>query len=185
MSFQAVTYWAGEAYRRWALSLEASAKEHGVPIVVRAGLDTGNWQANTLQKPEVLLEALEEFGCDVVWVDADCTFLQYPELFNQLDGFEVSIFTEAPQLGSINGSVSLFRNSPYGRDVLARWARRNVEKPHAADDHNLLEVLYEKGMQRVHCLPPSYCWNERLMRHRFPTARPVIEMHLTHMLANK
>lgn len=185
MSFRAVTYWAGQSYKIWADNLALSAQAVGVPLTVHAAEDTGDWQANTLLKPNYILEALESGKEDVVWLDADCSVLKYPELFHKLDGANVGLFVEGPDLCSINGSVSFFRNNDWTKKLLVKWKEWNLKRNEHADDHNLLCALNDCGMQYMAALPPAYCWNERLMRHRFPGADPVIEMHLVHMLRDK
>lgn len=186
MSFRAITFWAGDGYQRWAKGLEASARAHGVPLKVYAADDTGDWQKNTLQKATYILKALEEFpGEDILWVDADCSFLQFPSLFNALDGFHYAVYTEGVEVTSINGSVAFFRNIPAVHAVVRLWQAENLLCPNTADDHNLMAVLKRTGMARVHRLDPAYCWHERWMRARYPGAEPVIEMHCVHMTASR
>ncbi len=183
MSFRIVSYWAGAAYERHAKVLEATARAAGVPITVYAAEDAGDWQRNTLMKPDFILKAMEEHPKDdIVWCDADCSVLQFPELFNTLDGMNVAIFAEAE---GTNGSVSFFRNNQAARQILKLWQQENVASDHEPDDRNLFNVLKRHGMGRVHFLDPAYCWNEGIMRSRYPGAQPVIEMHLVHMLAGK
>lgn len=169
----------------WAENLERTARDVGVHLAVHEAPDTADWQKNTLLKPNYILQALDRGSNDAVWLDADCSILKYPELFHALDGADVSLFVEGTDLCSINGSVAFFRNSSWTRKLLQTWQEWNLRRPGHADDHNLLCALKDCGMQHLIPLPPSYCWNERLMRHRFPEAAPVIEMHLVHMLRNK
>ncbi len=43
-----------------------------------------DWVRNTQQKASVIQQALEEFECDVVWLDADAVILKKLELFEDL-----------------------------------------------------------------------------------------------------
>ncbi len=43
-----------------------------------------DWVRNTQQKASVIQQALEEFGCDIVWLDADAVILKKLELFEDL-----------------------------------------------------------------------------------------------------
>ncbi len=82
-----------------------------------------DWVKNTQQKATVIQEALDEFKCDLVWLDADAVILKKLELFNQLtkdDDFDICIhranYNSAERLEKNNLSHD-YKNRDYRNKV--------------------------------------------------------------------
>ncbi len=181
MSFRAVTFYTNAHYEAWARNLKRSTDRLHVHLEVTEAKDAGTWQANTLMKASTVQRAMDAFPKeDILWLDADNTLHQYPQLFDSLDGYDMATYLEghAP-----NGSVTFIKNNEVGREVVRRWIDWNIKRPNFADDQNFYAAAQTMECPRIMALPPAYSWSEPLMRRRFPRAEPVIEIHLTHQLA--
>jgi hypothetical protein len=113
-------------------------------------------------------------------MDADARAVNYPSLLvDGIQDFDVAAYHDAPHR-PCGGTVWFHRTR--GRKYVAHWIMLNEERKDALDDwDNLQAVFWEQRTNhggRIYHLPPAYCWIERDMRRRFPTAEPVIE-HFT------
>lgn len=168
-----IGYFTDEKYGRLARRMGRSAEEVGLTCQLYSFEDLGSWQLNVNQKPKAILRALQEYpDQDVLYVDADAVFRQYPKELEAVDK-DLAVWFHGPW--SVSGTVFV-KNRPGGREIVEAWIKECDAHPDQHDDAvNLYEVLKRLGRTRAHRLPPSYYWMADSMRARFPTAVPVIE----------
>lgn len=129
-----------------------------------------DWVKNTQQKAEVIQQALNEFTCDIVWLDADAVILKKPVLFDQLvnsNNFHLYIHRayhlpiKMGDLGIVefirrnisnyikrrkhpNGEVisnSIYlKNCHKTKELVSKWVELN-ERQREWDQRNLQEIL--------------------------------------------
>ncbi|MCY3974497.1 MAG: hypothetical protein OXF02_03010 [Simkaniaceae bacterium] len=77
-------YTEGTGYEREVLPLIASCKRFGLESEIEGVPSRGRWDRNCAYKPRFLIEKAVRHKRALVWVDADATFLRYPDLFRTL-----------------------------------------------------------------------------------------------------
>lgn len=179
-----VTYYTDAKYRHLAARLAKSCDRRKIPCQTLKAPDLGSWQKNTHQKPKFILRMLNTYkNCQwVMWVDADAVVRGKLALVE--GDYDVAVYRFRPtslfhgeawhNLGQLFNGTLLFRNSEFSREVLREWARENKEFPGRLDQKNLASVLARSNPSRIRCLPPEYCWIERLMRPIGKNTSPVI-----------
>lgn len=173
-----ITFHTNDHYKAMAEGLKSSAEGFGLECVLIERQDKGTWWENCNQKCEVILEAIDKYGDEsLVWNDADCRYVQKPELFNQLGFYDMAAVF-------LNGNHHPFGGTLWfnGRKALPyvkAWAE-NVRKfpTHEDDSINFRVALQRIRPKNIFHLPPSYCWREYDMRAALPHAKPVI-VHTT------
>lgn len=164
------TYWTDARYHVAAKAMLFSAEVFGFRAIGYERPDLGSWTKNVNQKPDVIAEAIGKHpGESILYVDADARFVGVPDLVTGTHR-NLAAYFRAP--GSPCGGTLLFRDGEESRRVLSDWAERIAARPDLADDRVHLRDAFVG--HRVFILPPSYCWHEKTMRPRFPTATPVI-----------
>ena len=73
-------------YQKDADKLQASADKFGIPIDIEMIVSKGSWNSNTHYKPLSIMNAmLEHKRKNIIHVDVDAWFMQYPTLFDTFD----------------------------------------------------------------------------------------------------
>ena len=171
-------YTLGTFYERYAQQFIASMKEHNIVHHVAGVPNLHSWRKNTCYKPTFLAECLNSFpDVDIVWVDCDAEFKQYPILFDTIDcdiavhNFERRLYLRhsKQQLEVLSGTVYL-RNNEKVRGIVDAWVKECETNPNVWDQKSLEKVLHGEYYQ----LPPEYCTIERTM-HRIKN--PIILHH--------
>lgn len=167
------SYFTDDRYKRYAERLASSASRIGLASVLYPMPDSGSWQRNVNMKALVVQRALAEHLLDdVLYVDADAVFRKYP---TELDAVERDLAAVFCQGRPISATL-LIKNSLGGRDIVRAWVEECDKHQDQHDDVvNLHAALLRLGGKRAIHLPPSYYWDEREMRSRFPKAEPVVE----------
>lgn len=161
-SFIVVAYYTADTlYEEEARLLVQSLDEHQVPYYVQRISSKGNWFDNTHYKPSFLLSMMDRFpDLNLVYVDVDARFEQYPTLFDTLSCvigvhcFDRSLWISRSSRGKeiLSGTIFL-KNCPLARQILERWRDRCFKKPNEWDQKCLEYVLGDDYFR----LPPEYC----------------------------
>jgi hypothetical protein len=136
-----VSFHTGPPYDRMAETLTASADRVGLAHDIVERPDRGCWVANTNQKPEVILDAMDRHPerPSILWVDADSEFIRFPSLVaSPSQDSDAHIFRH---LGYVWGSTMRFSNTPRGRELVETWLAQCRMTPSFSSDSNLKAVL--------------------------------------------
>lgn len=175
----AVTFHTGGKYAAMADRLVQSAYRVGLDVISFARPDVGGWAANTWHKPSVIREAMAETSDDVLFVDADSVFTQFPvDAAQDNRGAEFGCYYDSPSQ-AWSGTI-LVRRRPGWERYLDAWEAQRAAAPDRQDDFELAAALAKVRTPRIWRMPPSYCWVHRAMRARFPGTQPVVEQMMMH-----
>lgn len=172
------TFATDDKYLESAEALKRSAELYGLDCTIfrRPHLDT--WWKNVNQKCEVFAEALDAFpGEEIVYNDADCRYVGYPILFDELSQHDLASTFMNGNKHPISGTV--YFNGERSRRYVDAFIR-NVRKfpTHEEDTMNYRWALRTMPRPNIFHLPPAYCWIESWMRPALPGVKPII-MHTT------
>lgn len=157
-------------YGKIVTKLRDSLKQFDLKHEIVEYESMGNWVQNCLYKAEFIKSMQQKHG-KVVWLDADCAVLKYPELFfNINEDVGYHLFKNKELL-----SGTLFFNDTDGAaEVLDAWVKRNQSKKNEWDQRNLQAVVNELK-PNAYILPPEYCFIFDLSRKYYGQLDPVIE----------
>lgn len=138
-AWQAVTFFTtGTGYEEEVKRLIESARALGVPLKTYAYPPTGTWRGNLNYKSACILKAFEDFpGKDIVFVDADAVFRQWPALFDELSQkheFDLSahFYCYTPRSGDrdelLSGTLWI-QNNPIGLALVKMWHAIGLARP--------------------------------------------------------
>lgn len=136
----------------------------------------GSWVHNCTMKADVVLQALNEFKCGVVWTDADARFKAVPILFEQLNDYDFGCYwipdvwnqsrnSHLRPWGSDRGNEALaggtiyFNNTQASRDLIQAWKEESQANPTRWEQQSLQKVWdkYDKQGLKTFNFPQSYC----------------------------
>lgn len=151
-----------------------------------------SWVHNCTMKAEVILKAIHELNCGIVWTDADARFRAYPKLFEQLEQYDFACYWipdvwNQPKNAHLKpwsrgnealaGGTLFFNNTQIAMDLIEAWKKQSEANPTVWEQQSLQKVWEEfdnKGL-RTFNFPQSYCkvfdckW--------FETPQPVVVEH--------
>lgn len=134
--------------------IKFSVEYHFYPIK-----STGNWQKNTQQKANVLLQSMNDFPeYDVVWLDADALLLQKPVFFETVDcDFCASLrpHREHKRHRLLSGTMFM-KNNDKMKSVIKQWIELNKTN-RLWDQENLYNIIEKnKRNLKIENLPGTY-----------------------------
>lgn len=151
-------YTTDELYRRQAARLEASIKRFELEHRIKS-IDPSTWMRAIAYKPTFIAEMLREhMDRDLLYVDADAEFVQYPKLFDTPYPYDVGIFDRPNTVP--HAATMFFKAGSYAAALVARWERLMIENPKKTDQGTLrlaLNTIAGKGGVSVGQLPHAYC----------------------------
>jgi hypothetical protein len=150
-------------YEKEVKELEESCKKLNLECKAYPIKNLKNWVKNTQQKGNVCLKALEEFDCDIVWLDADAVVFQYPILFDELNkrnDFNICIHKHDPRwkkrpTGEMLSGTIYFKNNNTTKDMIKKWIDRNKEVVEW-DQYTLQDVIENNKQFKTIQLPVEY-----------------------------
>lgn len=117
------------------------------------------WIETVAYKPQFILEKLNELKSPVVWIDADAEIIRRPDLFYELENYDLAYYTR-----NRDGYIELLSGTmylSYNQNVLnlveqwaelsKQWAQSNVW------EQKILQELVPKTKLKVFDFPVSYC----------------------------
>jgi hypothetical protein len=150
-------------YEKEARKLLDSCRKFSIPYILTEYPNLGSWYKNHHQKPAFLLHMMNQNpDKNIIWVDCDAVFNEYPELFNKLEKKEIDFACHFRnwKYGKnelLSGTMYL-KNCDIIQEFLKRWMRFNRKYPNEWGQRNLQRV-YEKYHHslRTEKLPIEYC----------------------------
>ncbi len=142
-------YYSGHARR-----LKKSLDLFGLANWIVFKKSPGSWADCCFHKAHFILEALETWDRDIVYIDADGEVMQYPEL---LESIETDLALVENAEGRGIASMIYFRNSERSRTFVREWIGRNEMFPNnpEADQENF-GYLARAASNLTTILPASY-----------------------------
>jgi hypothetical protein len=111
-----------------------------------------SWVHNCTMKAEVILKAIDELHCGVVWTDADARFKQYPKLFEQLEQYDFACYWipnvwNQPKNAHLKpwtrgnealaGGTLFFNNTSIAIDLIHAWKKQSEANPTVWEQQSL------------------------------------------------
>lgn len=164
-------------YSKCAVRLERSLDKYELDYVIEMRRPVGNWNENAAYKSIFILNQLNRYGRDIVWLDADSEVLEYPEEFGKIDADMASLRWP----GELFECVLYLKNNNRVKQTVMQWIQKNEEYcgwPTAAQKN--LEILLAEEtipIKSFGILPPSYGYVEGEMPAWFKD-KPVIQQHM-------
>jgi hypothetical protein len=134
----------------------------------------GSWVRNCTMKANIIIKALEEFNCGVVWTDADARFRQYPEIFQKFHDYDFGcywipdVWNQARNSHlkpwsrgneALAGGTLYFNNTKLSKELLFAWKEESEANPERWEQQSLQKVwesFDNKGLKTFN-MPQSYC----------------------------
>lgn len=146
-------------YEKHAGVFIKSLERLNIPYYVEGIDNLGSWYKNTLYKPTFIKQMLKKFpDKNIVYVDCDAEFMEYPILFDNLGEkiavhlFEQSLYNKNSTKKMIaSGTIFLPNNSNTYNTVL-KWEKQCKDNPNVWDQTSLELVL----MNDYDNLPAEY-----------------------------
>jgi len=168
-------------YQNLANNLTQTLESLGLPYHLEAIEDLGSWEKNTHYKAYFIKQMLESQTKDLLYVDVDALFKQYPKLIDELD-CDLAYRTEDFRWRSdeaLSGTIFL-KNNERVKEFVNRWIQLNEARP---AERMKPETWEQKNMQTAHRelgvsyfnLPPEYTCIFDHTKAMFPNIQPVIE----------
>ena len=152
-----ISFYTDARYRAMAEAMYVSACRFGVACEIQERPDLGSWVANTNQKPDAILDAMDRHPgrASVLWVDADSEFFASPGgLIGRHNPPDADLFIH---LGYVWGSTMNFANTPHGRELVESWQAQCRMTPEYSSDGNM-KLALDRNPARWHVahLPQEY-----------------------------
>jgi len=156
-------------YEKHAGVFIKSLERLNIPYHVEGVDNLGSWHKNTSYKPTFIKQMLKKFpDKNIVYVDCDAEFMEYPVLFDELDcdiavhnfdrRYHPNIKTEAWEI--LSGTIFL-RNNETVYALVEKWERKCQDAPMTWDQKHLAKLI---GIN-YYDLPGEYCKIYNLMKH--------------------
>ncbi len=128
----------------------------------------GNWNKNTSFKADFVLKMLEKWKQDIIWIDADATIEQYPELLYNIPlKYDAGIFYLDWYLHWKNqpnqtkreliSATMMFRYNPKVLEMVKEWIKQCKLNPDIWEQKVLQNILEKDNTLNIYKLPPEYC----------------------------
>jgi hypothetical protein len=175
-------YTPGNPYPTLSENLKKSCKEFNLPLFLKPIEDLGSWERNTHYKAKFIKECLDRFLENLVYVDVDAEFKEYPDLFESIE-CDIAYRTENFRWRAneaLSGTIFL-KNHDNTRKLIDAWisinesnpAHRN--KPDTWEQANLQRAVSMIPEISYKNLPPEYTYIFDHTKAMYPNVKPVIE----------
>lgn len=118
----------------------------------------GNWKANCLYRSTFLIDMMEKYNDDVVWLDADAEIMSHPSLLYSIPQHIDLAFYNREGREFLLGT-SYWKNSPLVKYLLMEWISICDPRSAAISQKDFMRLFQSKyvGKLEVQLLPESYC----------------------------
>ncbi len=171
MSFIVTSFYTENTpYKKEVLRLIQSARKFNIKFHVKSVVSLGSWEKNCQYKAIHILETLNKFDENILWVDADAIFLSYPELFDQMD-CDIAYHYLEHRKEILSGTLFL-RNNEKVKGLVEKWIEINSTN-NLWDQRNLQTAMEADGSLVNYRLPAEYC---RIYDNKYQhlSAEPII-----------
>lgn len=175
-------YTKGNQYEKLSENLNKSCSDLKIPIHLKGIDNLGSWEKNTHYKAEFILECLNQFQQNLVYVDVDAVFRKYPILFETID-CDIAYRTENfrwRKNEALSGTIFL-SNNDRTQHFVKKWIEINsVIKSVKSDSdtweqRNMQRALSVCHQIRYENLPPEYTYIFDHSRKLHPEIDPIVE----------
>jgi hypothetical protein len=175
-------YTENTPYEALAANLKKSLQHFAIAHHIEGIADLGSWEKNTHHKAYFIKKCLTDRNQDLLCVDVDAVFKQYPSLIPDLT-CDIAYRTQDFRWRkdeALSGTIFLKNNDKVKR-LVNRWIELNEATP---AERMKPETWEQKNMQRAHRemseidyynLPPEYTFIFDHMKTMYPGISPVIE----------
>lgn len=181
--FLAIAYYTKQTkYQTLSENLKHSTQIFSIPLHIKEIPDLGSWERNTHYKAEFILESLNTLNQDLLYVDVDAVFREYPKLLETLD-CDIAYRTENfkwRKNEALSGTIFI-KNTTASRNLLERWIELNKKnpahryKPETWEQANMQRAVEQTPGIKYYNLPPEYTFIFDHTKNMYPGLSPVIE----------
>jgi hypothetical protein len=147
-------YTENTPYEKEVQNLIKSVNLLGLKSHIQPVSSLGSWEKNCQHKARYILETMEQFDQNIVWVDADAVIKKEPVLFDQLQA-DVAYYYMEHRKEVLSGTLFL-RNNEKARQLLQSWIKINDTNT-LWDQKNLQQALDSHLTLEKEILPETYC----------------------------
>jgi hypothetical protein len=119
ISFYSEPEQGGTYYTEHATRLKAQCESLGIDNVIENIPTTGNYYTNTFLKPQFILSCMDRIKTPLLWIDADCSLLEVPNL-DSFQGIDMGAINRGGHLPIFSHAL-FFNQTPAAKDILLRW----------------------------------------------------------------
>ena len=175
-------YTLGNHYEDLSENLRKSCETFNIPHFLKAIPNLGSWEKNTHYKANFILECLERFSEDLVYVDVDAEFRRSPEIFETLE-CDIAYRTENFRWRrdeAMSGTIFL-KNNEKVKAFIKEWISLNESipaermKPDTWEQKHMQTTLRKNRGLIYFNLPPEYTFIFDHTKRMYPGLSPVIE----------
>lgn len=133
--------------------LEKSLIKFGLEYYFEGIENTGDWRKNCHQKVRFVQRCLEKFDRDIIQMDSDCVILKFPELFEQLQEYDIGAHVTPSENFHLkrwhtatdlhNVSVLYLKNNAKVKKLVEAWVKRDATLEDHIDDISFSKALKE------------------------------------------
>ena len=149
----------------------------------------GNWSRNTSFKAEFILQMLEKWKQDIIWIDADATIEQYPKLLynipieKDIAVFYLDLYLHWRNISNqkkreLISATMMFRYNPKVIKFVKEWISRCKANPNMWEQKVLQNLLEKDNTLNIYKLPQEYCsivlYNDKVPKY---IKNPIIIQH--------
>jgi hypothetical protein len=181
--FLVIAYYTQDStYQTLAEKLKSSTQNFGLPLHLEAIRDQGSWEKNTHYKAHFIKKCLNGFKSNLLYVDVDAIFRQYPSLIDTLD-CDIAYRTQDFKWRrdeALSGTIFL-RNNEKTKNFVDHWIDVNRRVPAERMNPETWEQKHMQTAQRsmpelqYYNLPPEYTFIFDHTRKMYPGLHPIIE----------
>jgi len=148
--------------------LEKSLIRFGLEYYFEGIENTGSWRKNVHQKVCFVQRCLEKFDRDIIQMDSDCEIIKFPELFDQLQEYDVGVHITPRETFQhkgewktitdlVNVSVVYLKNCAEVKKMIDAWVKRDATLEDHIDDISFAKTLKEFKEIKILRFPDRYC----------------------------
>ncbi len=167
-------------YQKYAENLARSLDQFELALHIEAIESKGSWRANTRYKPKFVWRMLVRYGADydLLYVDADAEFRQYPLLLDRLD---VDLAAhQRPHHPEIQSGTIYLQYTKATFRFLEKWLKLCDPARPGDNTHDQQSMTAAKKATKelgFYNLPPEYCLMAGPHEKLYPDLEPVIYHH--------
>jgi glycosyltransferase involved in cell wall biosynthesis len=166
-------------YEEQQYILRSSLDKFNLKYDIQKIASRGSWKANCVYRSQFLINMMNKYNDDVVWLDADAEVLQHPSLLYEISS-ETDLAWYNREGNEFMLGTSYWKNSPLVKHLLMDWVANCDVSSSNLSQKDFMKLFQQKyaGKFIVQTLPESYC-------HIFdkPEQEPAVIIH--HQLSRK
>ena len=152
MSFKIISgYTINTKYEEEIKDLESDLKRYNLDYKFYPYESKGSWVKNTLEKSKIIQQALIEFSCDIIWVDADAIIKKEPTFFTKLQDKDFDLCCHYLKTSynphELLTGTFYFKNNDKVKKLIDEWVQ--ASKTNIDWDQRVLQKIVDKRKDLV------------------------------------